>query len=260
MNGAPIVEQIQQPPSALYERVKSHIRRKVRSGEWKIGDRIPSEIDLVKALGVSRMTINRALREMSAEGELVRRGGVGTFVAEPRPASTLLMIARIGEEIYARGHAYTWAVIQKEKTAASVEVAAALEVPPDSPVFHVICLHRENGLPVQLENRYVNPATAPEFLAQSFLRQPPSEYLLDAVPADEIEHTVDAVIPGPEAKLLKLEKNEPCLLLTRRTWTAGTPVTFVRLLYPASRYRLSCRFRPSPSQDRTTFAMSSRDA
>ncbi len=260
MNGSRIVEEFEQSPAALYERVKSHIRHKVRSGEWKIGERIPSEIDLVKTLGVSRMTINRALREMSEQGELVRRGGVGTFVAEPRPASTLLMIARIGEEIRARGHAYTWTIIRKEKTRAPVEVTAALEMAADSPVFHVICLHRENGLPVQLENRYVNPATAPEFLAQSFLHQPPSEYLLDAVPADEIEHTVDAVVPGAEAKLLKLEKNEPCLLLTRRTWAAGTPVTFVRLYYPASRYRLSCRFRPSPSQHRTTFAMSSRDA
>jgi GntR family transcriptional regulator, histidine utilization repressor len=136
----------------------------------------------------------------------------------------------------------------------------ALEVPPGNPVFHAVCIHRENGLPVQLENRYVNPVCAPEFLAQSFRRQPPSEYLLDAVPADEIEHTVDAIFPGAEAALLKLAANEPCLLLTRRTWAAGTPVTFVRLLYPASRYRLSCRFKPSQSQGRTILAMSARDA
>jgi GntR family transcriptional regulator, histidine utilization repressor len=243
-------------PFALYERIKSAIRQKVRSGEWKPGDRIPSENDLVKTLGASRMTVNRALRELSDEGELVRRGGVGTFVAEPRPNSTLLMIARIGDEIRARGHRYDWSVIRKSREKASSEVAAALDVAEGSAVFHVVCLHRENGVPIQLEDRHVNPACAPRFMDQTFEMQPPGEYLLSIVPADEIEHTVDAVLPGAqaklsaEAKLLKLAKDEPCLLLTRRTWAGNTPVTLARLYYPASRYRLGCRFKPSGAQDR----------
>ncbi len=236
--------------SALYERVKTFIRQKSASGEWKPGDRIPSENELVKALGVSRMTINRALREMTGEGELVRRGGVGTFVAEPRPHSTLLMIARIGDEIRARGHCYRWTVIEKSRVKATEEIATALETRAGGVVFHLSCLHFENDTPVQYEDRFVNPVSAPAFLTQTFRTQPPSEYLLATIPADEIEHTVDAVMPGADAALLKIRRNEPCLLLTRRTWSAGTPVTIARLLYPASRYRLSCRFKPSGVRDR----------
>jgi GntR family transcriptional regulator, histidine utilization repressor len=237
-------------PFALYERIKTAIRRKVLSGEWKPGHKIPSENDLVKTLGASRMTVNRALREMSDQGELVRRGGVGTFVAEPRPHSTLLMIARIGDEIRARGHRYDWSVIRKNREKATPELAGALDLAEGSVVFHIVCLHRENSVPVQLEDRYVNPVAVPRFLDQTFEKQPPSEYLLSVLPADEIEHTVDAVLPGTEAKLLKLAKNEPCLLLTRRTWSGTTPVTLARLYYPASRYRLGCRFKPSAAQDR----------
>ena len=236
--------------SALYERIKSAVRQKVHTGEWKPGDRIPSENDLVKIMGASRMTVNRALRELSEQGELVRRGGVGTFVAERRPHSTLLMIARIGDEIRARGHRYDWSVVRKRQVKAPLEVAEALELPEGSSVFHIVCVHRENGIPVQLEDRYVNPQRVPRFLDQSFDTQPPSEYLLSVVPADEIEHTVDAVMAGAEARLLKLGKNEPCLLLTRRTWEGNTAVTFARLYYPASRYRLGCRFKPSAAQDR----------
>lgn len=239
---------MEQPSAALYQRVKAYIRGKARSGEWKPGDRIPSENDLVRILGVSRMTINRALRELSEAGELVRRGGVGTFVVEPRPHSTLLMIARIGDEIRARGHRYRWNVILKAREKASTDIASALEIPVGGPVFHLTCLHYENDVPVQLEDRYVNPACAPLFIDQRFDTQPPSEYLLAAVPADEIEHTVDAVWSAAGARLLKTEKNEPCLLLTRRTWAGNTPVTFAKLLYPASRYRLSCRFKPSNTQ------------
>jgi GntR family histidine utilization transcriptional repressor len=237
-------------PFALYERIKTAIRHKVRAGEWKPGDKIPSENDLARTMKASRMTVNRALREMSEQGELIRRGGVGTFVAEPRPASTLLMIARIGDEIRARGHRYDWSVIKKGREKASAEVAAALDLEEGSPVFHIVCVHRENGLPVQLEDRHVNPICVPRFLDQTFDRQPPSEYLLSVLPADEIEHTVDAVLPNAEAKLLMVAKSEPCLLLTRRTWSGATPVTFARLLYPASRYRLGCRFKPSVVRDR----------
>jgi GntR family histidine utilization transcriptional repressor len=237
-------------PAALYEQVKTFIREKTRSGEWKPGSKIPSENDLVRTLGISRMTINRALRELSDEGELVRRGGVGTFVAEPRAASTLLMIARIGDEIRARGHRYEWSVIRKESQAAPPDVAAALDLAPGAPVFHLVCLHRENGIPVQLEDRYVNPACVPLFLDQTFADVPPSEYLLATIPADEIEHIVDSVLAGPDGGLLQIAKTDPCLLLTRRTWSANIPVTSARLLYPASRYRLSCRFRPSTPQDR----------
>lgn len=238
-----------QASAALYQRVKAYIRGKARSGEWRPGDKIPSENDLVRILGVSRMTINRALRELSAAGELVRRGGVGTFVVEPRPQSTLLMIARIGDEIRARGHRYRWNIILKTREKASADMAAALELPLGAAVFHLICVHYEDDIPVQLEDRYVNPACAPSFLDQSFADQPPAEYLLSAVPADEIDHTVDAVLPGAGARLLKIEKNEPCLLLTRRTWAGDTPVTFAKLLYPGSRYRLSCRFKPSTTHE-----------
>ncbi len=240
---------LEQPSAALYQRVKAYIRGRARSGEWKPGDRIPSENDLVRILGVSRMTINRALRELTDAGELVRRGGVGTFVVEPRPYSTLLMIARIGDEIRARGHRYRWNIILRTREKAASDIAATLDLPTGATVFHLTCVHYENDVPVQLEDRYVNPACAPLFLDQKFDKQPPSEYLLAAVPADEIEHTVDAVLPGPGMRLLKIERNEPCLLLTRRTWAGNTPVTFAKLLYPASRYRLSCRFKPSTIQE-----------
>jgi GntR family histidine utilization transcriptional repressor len=235
---------------ARYEQVKEFILRKARSREWKPGDRIPSENELVKVLGVSRMTINRALRELSAEGELVRRGGVGTFMAEPRVSSTLLMIARIGDEIRARGHRYHWSVITKQNETSTPEVARALELTTGANVYHLSCIHFENNTPVQWEDRFVNPACAPCFLDQSFAIQPPSEYLLAVIPAEEIEHTVDAVVAGEGAAMLQIGRKEPCLLLTRRTWAAGAVVTFARLLYPASRYRLQCRFKASAAKGR----------
>ena len=70
-----------------YSRVKRMITDRIDSGEWQPRHRIPSESELVRDLGVSRMTINRALRELTLDGRLIRVQGVGTFVATPKPIS-----------------------------------------------------------------------------------------------------------------------------------------------------------------------------
>ena len=236
-------------PAALYEAVKEHIRRRIREGHWRSGDRVASEHELVAELGVSRMTANRALRELAQQGVLVRVAGVGTFVAEEKPKSPLLRVANLGDEIRARGHAYACDLIRAECLPASPEVAEALELDPGSPVFHALCVHREEGLPIQLEDRYVNPAAAPAFLEQDYRVLQPGEYLLRTVPLDEVEHVVDAVAASAEeAALLGLKPGTPCLVLNRRTWSGGLAVTCVRCTHPGSRYRLGSRFRVSGPQ------------
>jgi GntR family histidine utilization transcriptional repressor len=230
-------------PLALYQAVKEHVRSRIRSGTWRPGTRVASEHDLVTALGVSRMTVNRALRELAASGEVVRFVGIGTFVAEERPQSALLRVASVADEIRARGHEYSCDVVRVDQEKAAVDVAAALGLNPGDPVYHSVCVHRENGVPIQLEDRYVNPRAAPEFASQDFTCVPPAEYLLRTVPLDEVEHIVDAVVPGrEEARLLEIRPAVPCLVLTRRTWSGQTPVTWVRCIHPGPRYRLGARF------------------
>ena len=196
------------------------------------------------ALGVSRMTVNRALREMAAGGEIVRFVGIGTFVAEEKPQSALFRVANMADEIRARGHDYSCDVVRVDCELAAADVAGALGLRPGDPVYHSVCVHRENGVPIQLEDRYVNPGAAPDFAVQDFTRVPPAGYLLRAVPLDEVEHVVDAVIPSrEEARLLQIGPTVPCLVLTRRTWSGSSLVTWVRCIHPGPRYRLGARFK-----------------
>ena len=233
-----------EPSLALYAQVKDHISRKIQDGTWPAGHRLPSESELVAQFGISRMTVNRALRELVEQGRIVRMAGVGSFVAEAKPQSTLLRIANIASEIRQRGHDYRCEMLAALRLPASPDVAAWLDMRAGTSVFHSVCLHLENDTPVQLEERYVNPQVVPDFLEQDFAAVPPSEYLVRHVPFDQIEHVVDAVLPTPEqAARLAMEPSDPCLLLTRRTWTRNIPVTWVRCLHPASRYSLGSRFR-----------------
>lgn len=185
------------PALALYEQIKEFISRKIQDGSWPAGHRLPSEHELVAQFGISRMTVNRALRELVDQGRIVRVAGVGSFVAENKPQSTLLQIVNIESEIIGRGHDYRYELLLAERTSAAPDVAAWLDLRAGASVFHAICLHFENGTPVQLEDRYVNPQIVPGFLDHDLTAVPPGEYLLRNVPFDEIEHVVDAVLPAP---------------------------------------------------------------
>ncbi len=238
----------------LFQQIKTLVRDQVRAGEWSVGDRIPSEVDLASAYGVARMTINRALRELTEEGVLERVAGIGTFVAASKPQSNLLMIAHIRDEIRACGHVHSCRVVMQQHESAPPEIAHALGMPSNAPIFHLVCVHMDNGRPLQLEDRYVNPAAAPEFLSQDFVVEPPSEYLFNNISHDEldVEHIVDAAHPSQaQALLLEIGIDEPCLILTRRTWTAGLPVTFARFVHPARRYSLGSRFKPGALRGQT---------
>lgn len=236
--------------TTLHEQIKAYVTQKILDGTWATGHRLPSEHELVAQFGVSRMTVNKALRELAGNGRILRVAGVGTFVAEAKPQSTLLQIANIANEIRARGHDYRCHCLLQERVSAPPDIAAWLGLLPGQSVFHVLCIHLENDVPVQFEDRYVNPRMAPEFLEQDFARTTPSEYLVAHVPVDQVEHLVDAVLPtADQARRLEMNVEEPCLQLTRRTWSQEVPITWVRCLHPASRYRLGSRFRPGPDQE-----------
>ena len=227
----------------LYQQVKDYLVGRILAGDWAEGTRVPSENELTAELSVSRMTVHRALRELTAEGWLDRVQGAGTYVAPPKPQSEVLAIRNIAEEIHARGHTHSAEVRFLKREKARALEAKLLGLERGEALFHSLIVHRENGLPVQLEDRYVSPRAAPGYLDQDFTAITPHQYLQDTAPIGEAEHVVMAVMPSSEErKLLIMQPGAPCLLLRRQTWSAGRPVTWARLLHPGDRYRLGGRF------------------
>jgi GntR family histidine utilization transcriptional repressor len=227
-----------------YEQVKRFITNHIRSGEWEAGQRVPSEVELVEQLGVSKMTVNRAMRELTAAGIIMRRQGVGSFVSKTKPQSALLEMRDIAEEIEARGNRHSadmkiLETITLEKTdAETVGMRAGLRV------FHSLIVHRENGTPMQLEERWIDPAVFPNYIGVDFSKVTPYRYLRGSVEATEVEHVIHAVLPGSQAReLLEVPEGEPCLLLFRRTWAGDVLATSSQFLFPGSGYALGSRYR-----------------
>ena len=238
-----LASQMGESPAPLYARVKQMISQQIQNGTWPPHHRVPSESELVNQLGFSRMTINRALRELTDEGLLVRLQGVGTFVAEPKGQSALFEIRSIADEINARQHQHRCEVLTLERTRANAQQALVLNVKEGTSIFHSVMVHYENDLPVQIEDRCVNAEIVPEYLGQDYSQTTPHAYLSLIAPLTEGEHIVEAVrASAEECALLNIKEHDPCLLIRRKTWSASSIVSHARLLFPGSRYRLQGRF------------------
>ncbi|WOE33112.1 MULTISPECIES: histidine utilization repressor [unclassified Acinetobacter] len=230
-------------PIPLYLRVKQMISQKIYDQTWAVNKKIPSESELVNLLGCSRMTVNRALRELTNEGLLVRIQGVGSFVAEGQGRTALFQINNIAEEIIARNHRHRAKVLVLEQISANTEQSLLMQIREGQPLFHSIIIHYENDIPVQIEDRLVDPSSIPDYLTQDFSHITPNAYLMSKAPVTEGEHIVTAILGSPqECKWLKINKTEPCLLIRRRTWSYKQLISSARLIYPGSRYYLEGKF------------------
>ena len=232
-------------PAAPYARVKQFLKRELAQGRWPPGALMPSEADLVARFRVSRMTVNRALRELQAEGLVQRTQGVGTFAAPLHRVSSTLTIRDLHEEIVSRGHEYRADVHVAREEPAGEALAGRLGLAPGAPVFHTLIVHHENGVPLQCEDRYVNPACAPDYLAQDFARTTPTHHLFEVTALWRAQYSIESARPTPqEARLLAIDPAEPCLIVTRRTFTRDAAITLARLVHPGSRYLLEGSFEP----------------
>ena len=228
-----------------YQQLKDLIIGRISNGDLRPQDRVPSENELVESMNVSRMTANRALRELTDEGYVDRVAGRGTFVSDFRARSHVLEVQNIADEITRRGHVHSCEVVRQSRQHARGEIARALDVEQGTDVFHLLLVHFENGSPVQVEDRYVVADFAPDCIEQDFQTVTPSAYLTAVSPLQEAEQVVRASLPNAAIRQrLQMANNEPSLVVIRRTWSHGRPVTFARLHHPGSRYELTGHYAP----------------
>ncbi|NHZ37284.1 histidine utilization repressor [Massilia rubra] len=233
-------QQIAQDTTPIFQRIKDYLLGEIAAGRWKEGDVVPSEQALVRQFGVSRMTVNRAVRELTAEQVLTRRQGSGTFVAPQKYQATLVEINSIADEIRARGHAHRSSLHLLEKGRASELLARQFELAPGQPLFHSVIVHFENEAPIQVEDRWVNPACAPAYLAQDFSAITPNEHLMKAAPLQSASYSIEA-LPAPRdiASMLAVGPRQCCLVLKRQTKALGQVASVVTMWHPGQLYQFT---------------------
>jgi len=224
-----------------YLKVKQFLLDGIQSKRWAEAERIPSENELVNECNVSRMTARRAIKELESEGHLYSVRGKGTFIASIKHQSSAVELRNIAEEVRDSHNAYHCEVLS-HKLISDASLAGLLGL-SNPELFYSSVIHYENGLPIQLEQRYVNPEIVPDYLTLDLTEMTANEYLMQQCPAHEVSHQIEAVSATKEqTKQLQLIANEPCLKVTRKTRYKGDIVSYATLFHPGTRYVLGTRF------------------
>jgi GntR family histidine utilization transcriptional repressor len=233
------------PAPSLHRRIRSAIEAKILSGEWPPGTRIPAETELAASYGCARMTVNKALSELAADGLIERRRKAGSVVRQPVLQSAVLEIHDIKAEVEAAGFAYRYEILKRKMRQASRADCERLRLDLAVPVLAITCLHLAADRPFCWEDRVISLAAVPAAADEPFATSSPGAWLIGEVPWNAAEHRISAVAADAGMAALKLPVGTPCLCVERRTWNADHPVTHVRLIYPGGSHALVARFAPS---------------
>lgn len=230
-----------------YKVIKNHILDQITSGAIKPDDKTESENELASRFAVSRLTVQRAIRDLVSEGYLKRMQGAGTFVAE-RPAHfSLFEVRDLVEEARARGAQPETDVLVQRRIVPDERVRTLMELAPSVPSYHALLLQRADTAALAIEERFACCDVFPDFLEQDFAAQSIYTYFARHSVLGEIETVLRAVVPSRQYRQwLEIDEGEPCLFLERRNRFEGKVVTLTRFTYAGADFSLGSRYSPSP--------------
>ena len=233
---------------SLSQRILSDIVRRILSGEWPPGHRIPFEYELTATYGCSRMTVNKALTQLAKSGLIERRRRAGSVVTRPLTQSAVLQIQDIRAEVLELGLPYRFDLTERRVRKSNAADQANLGLRQSGSILALTCRHFAGNTPFCLEERIINLSAVPEAVDEAFSEDAPGAWLVKRVPWSRAEHTIRAIGADDDvAAALSVAKDTACLVIERRTWSGDRPITHARLTYEGSRYALVARFTPGQS-------------
>ncbi|MEM1064103.1 MAG: histidine utilization repressor [Pseudomonadota bacterium] len=231
---------------SLHDTILKDVQKKIVSGAWPPGHRIPFETEMAAQYGCSRMTVNKALTHLSRAGFLDRNRKWGTFVLAPQTLSAALEITNTRKEVEDAGKDYGYKLLMDRLRPVRKREAQLLDLNADTIVRELKCLHYADSKPFCFEERIVNLKAAPEIQTAEFTKNSPGAWMSTHVPWSNAEHQIIAKsADGRMAKQLDLAEGAVCLVIERKTQNHRGYVTWARLAYPGDKHRLIANFTPT---------------
>ena len=151
-------------PPPLFAQIKARLRQDILEKRLPAGQKLPSELQMQKAFGVSRITVRQALNELQAEGLVETINGKGSFVTRPADAPRLGMLAGFNELLRSHGREASGHTFSQRTGPAPARVARALKLAPDTPVTIVRTVRMADGVPAAFFQAYFEPTLGREIL------------------------------------------------------------------------------------------------
>jgi GntR family transcriptional regulator, histidine utilization repressor len=226
----------------IADRIRSEIEKRIASGEWPPGHRIPFEHELVARYGCARATVGKALTALVRAGLLERRRKAGTFVAYPHVQSAVLEIPDIGKAIADRTGSYHFDLLASH---ISMDDGLSGTFASGTRLRHITGIHQGQDGPFAYEDRFISLSCVPEAADADFTVQSPGTWLIQSVPWTQARHRISAIGASADVSThLAIPRHTPCLLVERWTWRAGDPVTYVCQTFRGDRFDLVATFTP----------------
>jgi GntR family transcriptional regulator len=232
-----------------YHQIKEALKALIASGELKPGDMLPSEFGLSEQLGISRLVVHRAYRELVTEGLLIRKRAKGTFVAPPMKRSYTVTgpLFSMTENLSADALEPSNKILLQEVIPSSEEIRNELKLPVGAQVIHLRNLRLSKQLPLAIEEMYFScdrfPALANLDLNNCSLYVT-LDKLYDALPQEALDLITADSATGQEARLLGTNKGAPVMRLKRiSTDRLGMPVEYSKVVFHADRYQFVARMQ-----------------
>lgn len=229
----------------MYFQIQTQLLEMIRSGRLRPGDPLPSEEELSRIYGVSRMTSRQALQSLKGQGFASRHKGHGSFVSQPRVEKDITHLCGFTAEMRAMGMKASSRVLASEMIPAPPEVATQLGIAVGAPVYQLRRLRLADNLPVAVEEIRLPADRFPgveklDFSRLSLYQTLRDRYEIRVSRADEILEARSAT--NHEAKLLELRPHASLLVMWRTLWsTDGLPVETAHSIYRGDRYRAVLR-------------------
>ncbi|WP_334195774.1 GntR family transcriptional regulator [Muricomes intestini] len=231
----------------LYLQIRRTIYEKIINGEYKPGEKLPSEDKLAEVFGVSRITINKALAELMNQEYLIREQGRGTFVSKMRKEKTGRKSLGFSQSLVSKGFKVDTFVYKKEKMIPNKEIAQTLKVPVTREVIHLQRLRSVNKNPVVLQESYVFTNNCDRLLEIDFEKESLYEVLKNEFHEEVVtaKDTIEAIgAQGEMCEKLQVIPGFPILRAKRVASTQeGKNVEMTTSLYRGDQYVLEVEYK-----------------
>lgn len=239
-------------PAPLYHQLKTVLLREIEAGQWKPGDRLPPEDELVRRFQVSKITVRQALGELASQGTIRREQGRGTFVERPRVQQGPRELTSFTEEMRRHGMVSHSRVLDQRVIPAPAAVAAGLQIPADTQVFRLRRLRLADEEPMGVQTAFLPLDLVPGIGAidigdASLYDLLASRYSLHPASARETYRVV--TLRREEAALLRVSPGAPAMGAERVTALAdGRRMEVVQSVMRGDRYTVAVDLTAQPSR------------
>ncbi|WP_157020258.1 GntR family transcriptional regulator [Mesorhizobium xinjiangense] len=231
-------------PEPLWHQAEQALRALIADGTWPDGTQLPNEGKLSELLGVSRITVRHALRNIEEAGLLRREHGRGTFVRTSTVTAGVRGLTSFTQEMADRGLVVGSRVLEMVELPASDDVAAALEIAEGDAVVKVRRLRAGNNLPIGIQTAFLPSARVPGFLGigqvvPSLYEDLRNRFGISPMEAREIYRV--GTVSADDAGLLEVAAGSPAFIVQRITSDAQGPFEFTVSTMRGDRYEIRSR-------------------